>query len=117
MFTAQELSAFLSLIDFHDDLNEVSEMVEHDVEQLRQKLIETALNFAGMTNMSNLPTIADMMPAGQTIGEVLVNGATNVMDIIGKVASYSASVAPGLTEKLINANPASTIIWLDIDLP
>lgn len=46
MFTAQELSAFLSLIDFHDDLNEVSEIVEHDVEQLRQKLIETALNFA-----------------------------------------------------------------------
>jgi len=46
MFTSQELSVFLSLIDFHEDLNEVSEMVEHDVEQLRQKLIETAFNFA-----------------------------------------------------------------------
>lgn len=46
MFTAQELSAILSLIDFHDDLDEVSEMVAHDVEHLRQKLIETALNFA-----------------------------------------------------------------------
>lgn len=66
----------------------------------------TALNFAGMADLSKLPTIADMLPAGETIVDMLSNGASNVLDIMKKAGQYAYSVAPGLAEKIKNGNPA-----------
>jgi len=38
MFTSEELTALLSLIEFHDDWEEVSEIVGADVPALYEKL-------------------------------------------------------------------------------
>lgn len=73
----------------------------------------TALNFAGMANMSNLPTIGDMLPAGDGFLDSLINGVSNapgaIMDIMKRAGNYAYSVAPGLAEKIKSTNPANIL--------
>lgn len=70
----------------------------------------TSLGFAGMANMSNLPTVSDLMAGGQSlIEDTFSSGGTNITKMMSKVAEYASSVAPGVADSIAKGNPANVL--------
>lgn len=69
-----------------------------------------ALGLAGMANMSNLPTISDLVSGGKSIAqETYESGGANITRMMNRVSEYVSSVAPGAFDKIINTNPANVL--------